>query len=199
MSHLQGVARGADVVDEVSQQGIALAAVPQQDPRGCFGHLYPQIQDLVQPSPNRTEETGKGRVPHHAASEGWGAGGIPGSSSSRRIRLWEKGCPTQGQNKGPSKGGWPGTVGAQGPRLLQTRINPCEVGHKRGRYRQPAPETFHHQPVRPLQPRGGQILASPPHVQHLGKEATEGSPKPHQARTATAEGRREAACFEDLA
>lgn len=58
-----------------------------------------------------------------------------------------------------------------------------------GMYRQPAPEDLHHQPVRPLQPRGGQILASLPHVQHLGEEAAEGSPKPHQARTATAEGR----------
>lgn len=68
-------------------------------------------------------------------------------------------------------------------------ITPVRWAMGGGMYRQPAPEDLHHQPVRPLQPRGGQILASLPHVQHLGEEAAEGSPKPHQARTATAEGR----------
>lgn len=56
--HLKCVARGADIMDQVSQQVLTLAAVPQQDPRGCSGYLHPEIQDLVQSSPNHTAERG---------------------------------------------------------------------------------------------------------------------------------------------
>lgn len=108
--HLQGVAWGADVVDQVSQQGLTLAAVPQQDPGGCSGHLHPQVQDLVQPSPNCTGETGVGVGEFLIVFPPQG-GRVPGSSRSGSIRPGEGGggqvlcCPTRGQNRRPSKGG----------------------------------------------------------------------------------------------